>query len=318
AYPPQHPGMSRVGSASVISPTTRIGNSIEHMSIGLQTEPPPAPLPPQSHGPPETAAEAASMDSSRDEGSAAPLQKHLPHASITNTVAAVSQARSQSGADKTDNNNNNSDSSDDEDNNDDDNEEEVDDALMKRRKRNAQSAARLRERRKNREQELAQSCTVLMTQISQLETELEEEKRRAMVDMRNNSEASVSTTTGTATPLVATDHRSGSLLNAAVAGSSSKGLNKRQLAVTNDDDVAMQGGDPDGGSTANASTAEDGGPRKRSRPLRELDRARLGDLKIKIESLGKLNQHVCVNLGILRQEILRISQAVVTQQKDKV
>ncbi|KAJ2853272.1 hypothetical protein GGI22_004932 [Coemansia erecta] len=156
------------------------------------------------------------------------------------------------------------------------------------------------------------SCTVLMAQISQLETELDVEKRRAMVDMRNHSEVSISTTTGTATPLVTTD--SGiSLLSADVAASSYAGTKRHLVSVNDNDDVAMQGGD---GSTANASAVEDGGPRKRSRPLRELDRARLSDLKIKIDSLGKLNQHVCVNLGILRQEILRISQAVVGQQKD--
>ncbi|KAJ1876408.1 hypothetical protein LPJ57_004506, partial [Coemansia sp. RSA 486] len=56
------------------------------------------------------------------------------------------------------------------------------------------------------------------------------------------------------------------------------------------------------------------GSKKRSRPLRELDQVRLDDLKSKIETLGKLNQQVCVNLGVLRQEIQRISQAIISQK----
>ncbi|KAJ2725541.1 hypothetical protein GGI07_001169 [Coemansia sp. Benny D115] len=145
-----------------------------------------------------------------------------------------------------------------------------DDALLKRRKRNAQSAARLRERRKTREQELTSSCTKLESQITRLQDELGDEKRRARMDLKRGAKRAWSTN------------------------------------MDGEGDAVMAES-----STAAAATAS----KRRSRPLRELDQVRLDDLKGKIETLGKLNQQVCVNLGVLRQEIQRISRAVVSQSE---
>ncbi|KAJ2683233.1 hypothetical protein GGH99_004437 [Coemansia sp. RSA 1285] len=363
-YPQQHASTNRM--AALISPTTRIGSAIEHMSIASQVtspgatgvhtplQPPPPPLQsPYGIGEPTIAS---------NEDTAAPQVKNLepkpssaaanpktaqptvarPHARMvvaaaTATVSAsavvaaapLANVNSISGVDS---------SSEDSDQFN----GEVDDALLKRRKRNAQSAARLRERRKNREQELTQSCTVLMTQISQLETELDEEKRRAMVDLRTNRVAASVSTAIAPQPSheMQTDGADDSISNvggreermvlgsaaaAATASMSKRSTTvlagtKRQLAGAGDcasaGDLVVAQAEVDWAASAStgALVEEDGGPRKRSRPLRELDRARLCDLKTKIETLGKLNQQVCVNLGVLRQEIHRISQAIIQQK----
>ncbi|KAJ1948573.1 hypothetical protein EC988_005121 [Linderina pennispora] len=158
----------------------------------------------------------------------------------------------------------------------DDEAREAHEALMKRRKRNAQSAARLRERRKNREQELFSSCQRLESQILQLEEELADEKQRAIKDIRRREPD----------PAAIEDN----LQAGGIPETRQEKTNKRQRT----DD------------------GEAGG--KRTRPMRELDQVRLDDLRSKIATLGKLNQQVCVNLGVLRQEIRRISQTIITQK----
>ncbi|KAJ2777336.1 hypothetical protein GGI15_004539 [Coemansia interrupta] len=155
------------------------------------------------------------------------------------------------------------------------NAQDADDALLKRRKRNAQSAARLRERRRTREQELTTSCTNLETQIHRLQEELQDEKRRAKSDKSGRASAAEG-----AEPVAA----------------AAEGKGVKRGFTDSEGDAVM-------------------GERKRTRPLRELDQVRLDDLKGKIETLGKLNQQVCVNLGVLRQEIQRISQAIISQKK---
>ncbi|KAJ2145690.1 hypothetical protein IW145_002852 [Coemansia sp. RSA 521] len=167
---------------------------------------------------------------------------------------------------------------------------DADDALMKRRKRNAQSAARLRERRKNRESELSSSCSKLEMQISRLENELQDEKHRAFVERNGGHERPELSSRGDNTEA---GEGAGKSTESAAVGA------KRQRLIEGGDDVDMDERDTElwaGGS-------------KRIRPLRELDQVRLTDLKNKVGTLGKLNQQVCVNLGHLRQEIQRISEA---------
>ncbi|KAI8326312.1 hypothetical protein GQ54DRAFT_307549 [Martensiomyces pterosporus] len=179
---------------------------------------------------------------------------------------------------------------------------EAHEALIKRRKRNAQSAARLRERRKNREQELSTSCTKLEGQIARLEDELKEEKQRAVSDRKR----SMPTTQSTANP--------DSSMSAQEDQQKGRGAKRlRADDVGDDDGDAAQGSDNSGSDKEEEESAL---LRKSCRPLRELDQVRLDDLRTKIETLGKLNQQVCVNLGMLRQEIQRISEAIISQ-KDK-
>ncbi|KAJ2872106.1 hypothetical protein FB639_004387 [Coemansia asiatica] len=161
---------------------------------------------------------------------------------------------------------------------------DADEALLKRRKRNAQSAARLRERRKTREQELTASCASLESQIQRLQEELHDEKKRAKNEKSGK--------TGVVEERVE------------MRRSDSRGA-KRTLSATTDGE---------GDSVMVEAAASREGSKKRSRPIRELDQVRLDDLKGKIETLGKLNQQVCVNLGVLRQEIQRISQAIISQK----
>ncbi|KAJ2441402.1 hypothetical protein GGF42_007304, partial [Coemansia sp. RSA 2424] len=132
-----------------------------------------------------------------------------------------------------------------------------------------------------REFELTSSCTKLESQIARLEDELTDEKRRAKLDFKSST--------------------------------------KRQWLAAQTDgegDFAM-------GNAEEEDDREDGmvlqqrSPKKKSRPLRELDQVRLDDLRGKIETLGKLNQKVCVNLGLLRQEIQRISNAIISQKSDR-
>ncbi|KAJ2576332.1 hypothetical protein GGH95_003657 [Coemansia sp. RSA 1836] len=202
---------------------------------------------------------------------------------------------------------------DEDDDDDDDNEKGEDEALIKRRKRNAQSAARLRERRKTREFELTSSCTKLESQIARLEDELTDEKRRAKLDFKSSkstaSDAAASTEAVIATPTEST--------LSSVSGRR-RGTKRQWLAAQTDGegDFAM-------GNAEEEDDREDGmalqqrSPKKKSRPLRELDQVRLDDLRSKIETLGKLNQKVCVNLGLLRQEIQRISNAIISQKSDR-
>ncbi|KAJ1853053.1 hypothetical protein LPJ76_005048 [Coemansia sp. RSA 638] len=193
------------------------------------------------------------------------------------------------------------------DNNDDDNadindddksdnaqDKDADDALMKRRKRNAQSAARLRERRKNRETELSSSCNKLEMQISRLENELQDEKHRARVDRKGGLDRSELSSRG---DNAETGDGAGRSTDSAAVGA------KRQRLADGGDDVDMDEQDTELWASGS----------KRIRPLRELDQVRLTDLKNKVGTLGKLNQQVCVNLGVLRQEIQRISEAFFSQ-----
>ncbi|KAJ2060121.1 hypothetical protein GGI17_003979 [Coemansia sp. S146] len=181
-----------------------------------------------------------------------------------------------------------------------------DDALIKRRKRNALSAARLRERRKNREHELTSSCTKLETQIARLQDELTEEKQRAKLEYNANKTPATGAT-GDAEAMAADTATSSS------ASGNRKGTKRQWPAAQTDGegDFNMSNADEEDGSERLRN------PKKKSRPLRELDQVRLDDLKCKIETLGKLNQQVCVNLGMLRQEIQRISNAIVSQKNDR-
>ncbi|KAJ2630484.1 hypothetical protein H4R22_002632 [Coemansia sp. RSA 1290] len=153
-----------------------------------------------------------------------------------------------------------------------DNQEEVDEAVLKRRKRNAQSAARLRERRKTRENELNKSCDQLETQITRLEKELAEEKRRATLEFKKEGIR------------LREARESDEASDSACVGS------KRQRSTA---DAAMEDAEP-----------------KRTRPLRELDQVRLSELKAKIATVGKLNQNICVSLGMLRKEIERLADNI--------
>ncbi|KAJ2489151.1 hypothetical protein IWW37_004240 [Coemansia sp. RSA 2050] len=182
------------------------------------------------------------------------------------------------------------------------------DALTKRRKRNALSAARLRERRKNREFELTNSCTKLETQIARLQEELDEEKQRAKLDYTSRKNPATAGAEGDVAAAAASVD-TGSL---SVSGLRS-GTKRQWVAARTDGEggFTMDNAEDDGG----AEPA--GNPKKRSRPLRELDQVRLDDLRVKIETLGQLNQQVCVNLGMLRQEIRRISNAIISQKSDR-
>ncbi|KAJ2111094.1 hypothetical protein IW146_005621 [Coemansia sp. RSA 922] len=177
-----------------------------------------------------------------------------------------------------------------------------DDALIKRRKRNALSAARLRERRKNREHELTSSCVKLETQIARLQDELTEEKQRAKLDYTSNK-----------TPAVDAEAIAADTATSSSASGNRKGTKRQWPAAQTDGE-----GDFNMGNVGDEDAAERlRNPKKKSRPLRELDQVRLDDLKCKIETLGKLNQQVCVNLGVLRQEIQRISNAIISQKNDR-
>ncbi|KAJ2744873.1 hypothetical protein GGI20_002602 [Coemansia sp. BCRC 34301] len=207
---------------------------------------------------------------------------------------------------------------DEDDEDDDDNEKGEDEALIKRRKRNAQSAARLRERRKTREFELTSSCTKLETQIARLEDELTDEKRRAKLELKSSN--SGGTTAGLAEEAAAGDTAAEPAIPTYSSSSSGRrrGMKRQWLAAQTDGegDVPMGNAD-EGEDSATVSTVQLKSPKRRSRPLRELDQVRLDDLRGKIETLGKLNQKVCVNLGLLRQEIQRISNAIVSQKSDR-
>ncbi|KAJ1993526.1 hypothetical protein EDC05_002153 [Coemansia umbellata] len=299
--PPLHPGISHLSNGPIISPTSRIGNAIEHMSIGAMV----------------TSTVSASANTVVAAPPAVPPQPSQGSASSNMaSVLSVAPSPASRAALKTDSQSGASGNGDDQDKDADmdadgdadaDADADADEALMKRRKRNAQSAARLRERRKNREQELTHSCKVLESQISQLENELDDEKRRAMTNLRSNSNSNPSSTTLNGS--VSSDTKHSSI-------KSVKSWTKRQLTSQSDglDDVTM--GELEG-STENTSTNEESGPRKRSRPLRELDQVRLNELKSKVATLGMLNQKVCINLGVLRQEIQRISQAVILLRDKK-
>ncbi|KAJ2677937.1 hypothetical protein GGI25_002726 [Coemansia spiralis] len=295
--PPLHPGISHLSNGPIISPTSRIGNAIEHMSIGAMV----------------TSTVSASANTVVAAPPAVPPQPSQGSASSNMaSVLSVAPSPASRAALKTDSQSGASGNGDDQDKDadmdaDGDADADADEALMKRRKRNAQSAARLRERRKNREQELTHSCKVLESQISQLENELDDEKRRAMTNLRSNSNSNPSSTTLNGS--VSSDTKHSSI-------KSVKSWTKRQLTSQSDglDDVTM--GELEG-STENTSTNEESGPRKRSRPLRELDQVRLNELKSKVATLGMLNQKVCINLGVLRQEIQRISQAVILLRDKK-
>ncbi|KAJ1997892.1 hypothetical protein GGI04_005234 [Coemansia thaxteri] len=206
-----------------------------------------------------------------------------------------------------------------EDGDDDDDDNDIDgdpengesEALLKRRKRNAQSAARLRERRKTREHELTSSCTKLESQIARLEGELSDEKHRAMLDLQSNkSLAAISNIVEVGS---SADVAGAPIEEPNSAGPQSQGTKRQWMLVApntdREGDYTM--GSPEGETAMNESAAErPRNPRKKSKPLRELDQDRLDDLRSKIETLGKLNQQVCVNLGMLRQEIKRISNAI--------
>ncbi|PIA15147.1 hypothetical protein COEREDRAFT_93376 [Coemansia reversa NRRL 1564] len=196
--------------------------------------------------------------------------------------------------------NDNDDDDDDDDKSDDLGNVGVDEALLKRRKRNAQSAARLRERRKNREQELTGSCTKLESKISRLESELNEEKRRAIAEMRGGKSSARFPQESHDPGLLVSTNKHGELYAVGIKRSHPEDMDvEGELHIGNrsTNDVSMEGSS------------------KKVRPLRELDQVRLDDLKMKIENLGALNQQVCVNLGVLRQEIQRIAEAIVSQKK---
>ncbi|KAJ2083899.1 hypothetical protein H4R24_000429 [Coemansia sp. RSA 988] len=176
----------------------------------------------------------------------------------------------------------------------------VDEALLKRRKRNAQSAARLRERRKNREHELTGSCTKLESKISRLESELNEEKRRAIAELRGGKSSMHFPQDSRAIGVEVTTNEHGELFASGI-----KRPHPEEMDIENDLQIGNR-------STDNVSKE---GSSKKVRPLRELDQVRLDDLKLKIENLGTLNQQVCVNLGVLRQEIQRIAEAILSQKK---
>ncbi|KAJ2899568.1 hypothetical protein IWW38_000918 [Coemansia aciculifera] len=192
-----------------------------------------------------------------------------------------------------------------------------DEALIKRRKRNAQSAARLRERRKTREFELTSSCTKLESQIARLEDELTDEKRRAKLDFKANNAAggggavdgapSTEAVPDTAVSLDADGRRRGTKRQWLAGQTDREGDFTMGDVEERDAEEGREGGS--GGMEAQKSPT-----RKRSRPMRELDQVRLDDLRGKIDMLGKLNQKVCVNLGLLRQEIQRISNAIISQK----
>ncbi|KAJ2613431.1 hypothetical protein H4S08_002203 [Coemansia sp. RSA 1365] len=194
----------------------------------------------------------------------------------------------------------NDDDDDDDDKSDDLGNDGVDEALLKRRKRNAQSAARLRERRKNREQELTGSCTKLESKISRLESELNEEKRRAIAEMRGEKSSARFPQESHDPGLLVSTNKHGELYAVGIKRS-------------HPEDMDVEGETHIGSRSTNDVPME--GSSKKVRPLRELDQVRLDDLKMKIENLGALNQQVCVNLGVLRQEIQRIAEAIVSQKK---
>ncbi|KAJ2790233.1 hypothetical protein GGI18_001927 [Coemansia linderi] len=182
-----------------------------------------------------------------------------------------------------------------------------DDALTKRRKRNALSAARLRERRKNREFELTNSCTSLESQIARLQEELDEEKQRAKLDYISKKKPATGSSEGDVAAAVPVDSGSST-----VSGLRS-GTKRQWTAAQTDGEGDFTMGNAEDGGGAELT----GNPKKKSRPLRELDQVRLDDLRAKIETLGQLNQQVCVNLGVLRQEIQRISNAIISQKSDR-
>ncbi|KAJ2502093.1 hypothetical protein GGH96_001371 [Coemansia sp. RSA 1972] len=215
-------------------------------------------------------------------------EPYAPVQSASRTKQRTVASSPSDGGDNLDNN--------DDINNDDDDksynaqDKDADDALMKRRKRNAQSAARLRERRKNRETELSNSCSKLEMQISRLENELQDEMHRARVEHKGGLDQAELSSRGDNTE---TGEGAGKSTESAAVGA------KRQRLEEGEDDVDMDKRDTELWASGS----------KRIRPLRELDQVRLTDLKNKVGTLGKLNQQVCVNLGHLRQEIQRISEA---------
>ncbi|KAJ1960030.1 hypothetical protein GGI12_004026, partial [Dipsacomyces acuminosporus] len=181
---------------------------------------------------------------------------------------------------------------------------EAHEALIKRRRRNAQSAARLRERRKNREQELTTSCSQLEDQIAELEEELKVEKQRAMSDLKRTQNEQNDQDEQSEQVDRSAKRQKISNSNSRIAANPKPGV---RYAVDNIDmSDANDGNDDDNDDFPFAC--------KGIRPLRELDQVRLDDLRKKIETLGKLNQQVCVNLGMLRQEIQRISEAIILQK----
>ncbi|KAJ1937305.1 hypothetical protein GGF37_005262, partial [Kickxella alabastrina] len=135
---------------------------------------------------------------------------------------------------------------------------DADEALLRRRKRNAQSAARLRERRKTREQELSASCSKLETQISRLQVELEDEKRRAMLELQQGSGGGIRGTKRAWSGTV--DDVAAAVAATAVSGDSSAGtaVDSRFVAAT---------------AVAAVAAVEEHGDFgiKRRRPLKELD-----------------------------------------------
>ncbi|KAJ2160935.1 hypothetical protein GGF46_001855 [Coemansia sp. RSA 552] len=193
-------------------------------------------------------------------------------------------------------------------------EKDVDEALLKRRKRNAESAARLRERRKNREQDLTASCDKLEQQIAHLESELTGEKRRALTGLSSSAGASHAAllSRSEAEPSTLPAGRSAAAPDRSETGARHK--RQRPQDPDSEGDMAMGGGtaSASGGASVVAAVTQSEQP-KRLRPLRELDQVRLEDLKTKIDTLGKLNQTVCLNLGKLRQEIKRISETIATR-----
>lgn len=174
-------------------------------------------------------------------------------------------------------------------------------ALAKRRKRNAESAARLRERRKTREQDLSASCTKLQSQIVRLEVELTEEKARARSDIVDKSKGKGKDAEGAFNQSENRPHSQ----DVAVARGA-KRLHEAEPMDTDDDSIIP---------LADTLTSSKKQKTTTRRPLRELDQMRLDDLRGKIEKLSKLNQKVYINLGTLRQEIQRISNAIISQNK---
>ncbi|KAJ1720851.1 hypothetical protein LPJ61_006112 [Coemansia biformis] len=170
---------------------------------------------------------------------------------------------------------------------------------LKRRKRNAESAARLRERRKLREADLQDACAKLESQIAELKRELVHEKHRAKESLKGIKapETSAAEPAGDANIEQVTT----SMGDVVVVGAK----RRRNPQDSSNGDASSSAYDPE---------AAGGFDQPKARPLRELDMVRMSDLRSKIETLGELNQNVCVNLGVLRQEIQRLVNAVIAKK----
>ncbi|KAJ2708531.1 hypothetical protein H4R19_004698 [Coemansia spiralis] len=158
------------------------------------------------------------------------------------------------------------------------------DEKILRRKRNAQSASRLRERRKQREADLEEAVAKLEAKIAELKKELAYEKQRAKERLRPGEMPDLSA----AEPSDA-ESTAKSMSGAVAVG------NKRLRGLC------------ESPSASNASCRR-AVALPETCPLRELDIVRFSELRTCIGALSELNQKIWVSVGSLRQGIQRISQ----------